>query len=57
MTPHQAGQPMPVHPSKLVTVQYRNGRIVGPIRAGAVAWGKLKHESQSDVIEYMEETE
>jgi len=45
---------MPVHPSKLVTVQYRNGRIVGPIRACAVAWGKLKHESGSDVVGYME---
>lgn len=57
MTLHPPGDPMPVHPLKLVTVQYRNGRIVGPVKASAVAWGKLKHESGSDVVEYKEETE
>ncbi len=57
MKPHQPGDPMPVHPCRLVTVRYRNGRIVGPLKASAVAWGKLKHESQSDVVAYMEETE
>lgn len=39
-----------------ITAQYRNGRIVGSIKAGAVAWGKLKHESGSDVVGYLEHT-
>lgn len=55
--PHTPGDPMPVHPCRLVTVRYRNGRMVGPLKASSVAWGKLKHESGSDVIEYIEETE